>query len=387
MNNTIQFCSVCCHNHMEEVLFFPQLPLTGIYITGNDTYPKFDQGLVICNHCGHVQLKNMIDSEYLYKDTYSHRSGESPISRSGNDFFISYLKKIVKKEEMKSIFEIGCNDLYLLSQLEDFADELVGVDPIWDTNSQKGKITILGGFAEDIDFTATFQNKPNIIISSHTFEHIQDVHKVLQNVLENVNEDTRFLIEIPSLDSMLKLCRFDQVFHQHFNYFSLHSFFNFIQLHGCEYLEHTINYNYWGGTMLISFKKGGNLEKKNPFKKYTKEDILSQFNIFKSEIENVQKIVKNMDLDIYGFGAAQMLPILAYHFEDFSFVKAIIDDNQERCNKKLVGLNIPIVHSKDVQNTEDSIIMITALDSSKAILARLCNNFNPKYIIKPIQIF
>jgi len=53
----------------------------------------------------------------------------------------------------------------------------------------------------------------------------------------------------------------------------------------------------------------------------------------------------------------------------------------------LVGLDIPIVHSNSINNLDKSIVMITALDSTKTILRRLQESFHPKYIIKPIQIF
>lgn len=389
MKEHVKNCGVCSNDELECVLDLPNLPLTGIYIDVNqdDTYPLINQALMMCNKCGHMQLKYMVDPQYLYQDTYTHRSGESPISKSGNDFFIEFLKNNNKQNKIDSLFEIGCNDLYLLSQLKDSASELVGVDPIWEEKvSLKEGITVLGGFAEDVDYENVFKKKPDFVISSHTFEHIQDVHKVLESVLNNLEEGSKFLIEIPCADTMLKICRFDQVFHQHFNYFSLHSFFNFIQLHGCEFLEYTMNYNYWGGTMLISFKKGGNYNQENPFKKFTSLDVIKRFEIFQNDLKNVQRLVSVMDEDIYGFGAAQMLPILAYHMDNLPFIKAIIDDNPERCGRKLVGLDIPIVSSDSIKNLQNSVVMITALDSTKTILSRLNKDFNPRYIIRPIQI-
>jgi hypothetical protein len=384
----IEKCSVC-KGKISHILSLPQLPLTGIFIKKNelDTYPRFDQSLMICDDCGHVQLGNMVSPEYLYQDTYTHKSGQSQISKAGNDFFISYLHRL-NKTSTDSIFEIGCNDLYLLSQLRGFAKELVGVDPVWQEKiSRDGNITILGGFVEDVDMSKIFCKLPDLIISSHTFEHIQDVHKVFESVLSHIEDGTKFLIEVPCLDTLLKTCRFDQVFHQHFNYFSLHSFFNFIQLHNCEFLDYTMNYDYWGGTMLMYFQKGGNTKKENPFTKYSNEYILQRFQIFKTELKNIENIASGIDENIYGFGAAQMLPMIAYHMESkLSFLKAIIDDNEARCNKKLVGLNLPIIHSDSIDDIGESVVMITALDSTKVILKRLHEIFKPKYIIKPIQI-
>tara|TARA_B100000676_G_C18089921_1_gene858665 strand:- start:7494 stop:7916 length:423 start_codon:yes stop_codon:yes gene_type:complete len=51
-----------------------------------------------------------------------------------------------------------------------------------------------------------------------------------------------------------------------------------------------------------------------------------------------------LDEPCYGFGAAQMLPVLTHHMgSDLGFLKALIDDNGERIGKCLPGIDCFIV--------------------------------------------
>src|ERR1051325_8509496 len=79
-------CSACGCSAIEEVLSLPQLPLTGVFVdpAQRENFPSFDQALMRCANCGHVQLRESVDPAYLYQDTYTHRSSLSPISTRGN---------------------------------------------------------------------------------------------------------------------------------------------------------------------------------------------------------------------------------------------------------------------------------------------------------------
>ncbi|KKK78811.1 hypothetical protein LCGC14_2839810, partial [marine sediment metagenome] len=111
-----------------------------------------------------------------------------------------------------------------------------------------------------------------------------------------------FIIEVPSFDTLINNHRFDQVFHQRVNYFSLSSMKKLIDLSGCEYIDHTFNYNFWGGTMLFAFKKSENrkkhLEDFNAFPRVV-SNIKESYKIFKDLLENVLVIpsFSNVELD------------------------------------------------------------------------------------------
>ncbi len=393
MYSKTERCNICQSSELENILSLPDLPLTGLYMPKNasENSPVFDNSFLVCRECGHGQLENIIDMKILYDDTYTHRSSTSPISTSGNDFFLSFMNKICKDEKFRSILEVGCNDLYLINKIQNKADSIIGIDPIWrDKDFQHNtKTKILGKFVHELDTKSDISIKPDLIISAHTFEHVNETFEQFKMLYDISADECTFIIEVPCLDTMVNISRYDQIFHQHLQYLSLSSMVSLINKLGCSYIDHTFNYSYWGGTILFSFKKSvsENVEHNPKFNLIDPKIIKDEISSFKSKNVQIKNKLFELNEKIYGFGAAQMLPILAYHMEtDFSFIEGIIDDNPDRVGRFLPNIVSPIISSKNLKNINEACIFICALDSTRPILKRI-TDLNPRKIINPINVF
>lgn len=389
----VDLCEICHSSSLTTVLDLPRLPLTGLYSESAmlDDQFFYDQGLNYCQTCGHGQLKHFLKPEILYDNTYTHRSSTSHISRSGNDFFYEFMQKQISTE-VKSVLEIGCNDTYLLKKLKYLGADLSGIDPIWINQANPDRdLNIIGGFVSDLTKN-NLTSAPDLIISSHTFEHIPNVYKEFYRLVEISDPNCLFVIEVPSLDTMVNLRRFDQVFHQHLQYFSLQSMHKLIERLGCHYITHTYNYNYWGGTLLFSFSKN-NRSHSNQEKEYaclSKDIILNNFSSFQDQVLLSLKAFSSLEGASFGFGAAQMLPTLAYHMKDsLSFLHGIYDDNLDRHGKYLPFVApqiLPLPEGDENNLLHDKNILVTALDSARPILNRLFK-LNPRRIITPALVY
>ena len=90
---------------------------------------------------------------------------------------------------------------------------------------------------------------------------------------------------------------------------------------------------------------------------------------------------------VYGFGAAQMLPVIAHHMDsDLTFLEGILDDNPDRAGTFLPNISAPIIPTSQAKNIEDSVVMITALDSARSILRRILD-LSPRRILNPLNLF
>lgn len=385
-------CNACGGKNLDMVFETPSLPLTGIYVRDGSkaNLPTFDQAFMYCMDCGHGQLRNLISPTVLYDDTYTHRTSTSPIATRGNDFFYKQLQNVAKDRKFKSLIEIGCNDLYLLTRAQGLAENLVGIDPIWmgKDHNLNSKTRVLGRFVEDIKMGEDIIEKPDLILSAHTFEHIQDIYGQLASLVELAADNCLFVIEVPGFDSMVKLRRFDQVFHQHIQYTSLSSMRRLISRLGCTYLGHVYNYSYWGGTFMFWFEKSKTDEKVGlrGFEAQTYKKVKGAFSEFKTMLKSSTDQAIGLGEKCYGFGAAQMLPILAYHMEsDLGFMEAILDDNPDRSMCRLPGI-LPLIRTLNDGEIQDAAVMVTAIDSSRAILSRLIE-LNPRRILHPMHSF
>ena len=77
------------------------------------------------------------------------------------------------------------------------------------------------------------------------------------NFTKNLDEKTKIFIEIPEASLMIKNLRYDQIFHQHYHYFTLCS--KTVNQQGILFLK-SLNKKYWG--VLYSNVKEENFQKK-----------------------------------------------------------------------------------------------------------------------------
>jgi hypothetical protein len=394
MKNTIESknCHVCGSDQLEVIFEAPSLPLTGIYLPKNSSeiLPTFDQLFMFCKECGHGQLRHLIAPSILYDDTYTHRTSTSAIATKGNDFFYEQLLRITKGRKFKTLLEVGCNDLYLLQKTQGLADKKIGIDPIWIGRDHElnSSTKVLGRFIEEIDIKNDVGSKPDLVISAHTFEHIQDFYGQMSALVDLADDGCLFVIEIPSFDSLVKQRRFDQVFHQHIQYTSLSSMRRLVSRLGCSFLGHTFNYGYWGGTLMFWFEKSKE-SLNNGLEGFELQNlglIKKGFVDFKFTIQAAINQAMELKEKCYGFGGAQMLPILAYHMgSNLEFMDAILDDNIERNETTLPGI-LPGIRLPIESEMENAAIMITALDSTRPILQRLLTA-NPRRVMHPMQCY
>ena len=391
----ITACGVCGESALEEVIYFPKLPLTGIYtpVLPVEMIPDFDQKLMVCKSCGHAQTGFQLPADILYSADYSFRTSTSIKAQQGSNFFINALESFAGDRKFKCLLDLGCNDLYLLKRLGNWADIRIGIDPIWkghEHENQEPNIQVIGSTIESIDFQKTFgQQRPDLVVCRHTLEHIGSPLMVLQKVFEFAADDALFIFETPGFDVLVNRYRFDQVFHQHLQYFNLSTFQRLIIEIGAEYLGFKENYHDWGA-LLVAFRK--------PKKKYVYSDlspgqfnlpaIQARYRIFQKQFDTANEVLESFkNTLIYGYGAAQMLPVLAYHMRNnLNSLTAIIDDDPNRNGWYYQNLIPPIRNSANISDLQAATVVVTAMDNIQPILSKLLA-LRPRHILVPLNLF
>lgn len=367
-------CVVCKSNKLKNLIKLENFPLTGIYVKEKlkKNFPYyFNQNLNICKNCGHLQLSKFLSPDLLYNNIYANRTSESYLSDNAIKFFKKFLFKNLKQKKRNGLLEIGCNDIKLIENLKKDFNYFYGIDPIWKNKKAPNskRIKVFGEFVEKINLNKINQ-EINVVVSTHNLEHLDDPYKILSKFTKKFNENTIFCVEVPDADLMIKNYRFDQIFHQHYHYFNLNSLKNLVNRLQCKIISTDINYNFWGGSLMIAFKK--DINKKRMIKtNYKKIDsvINRRYKIFKKYYENLNKKLQN-ESNIIGYGAGQMVPSFAYHLKsDLSFLKYIVDDNKKRANQKYPNLKPHIKFFK--KNLISSNVLITALDGVNSISKKL----------------
>lgn len=373
---TINKCNVCGEN-LKELISLPKLPVTDIYydeyIENNDLI--IDQAFMFCPNCRHGQLKNFVSPKILY-DSYSFVTKDS-CSRKSNDWFSDYIYDIVGDDKFASIIDIGSNDNYLLGLHQSQADCLVGIDPMLDSGVD-GKLVSVGKCVEEVDLDEYISDN-SLVISSHFLEHIKDPRKLLQRLYDVSTHNTTFIFYFPCFDYLIKNCRFDQIYHHHYNYFSKQSIEYLLNDIGFEIIDYAINENYWG-SIAITFKKGSN--ESHSFKSPNKRNIQYHHQLFLGAMGNLRYNISLYDNDIYAYGASYQLPVLLYHI-GINNLNGIFDDNRTKSMLYYPNLDIQIEHF-DYRNLKNANIIVTAPNFARDIICNL-RDCNPLKIFIPFR--
>lgn len=394
---TRKSCMICDRKIAAPVIKLPKFPLTEVYVDRRiDNNAGFvDQEFHLCERCGHGQIANIIDQNILYGSCYKTRTSTSHSAALAVDIFLDFINGILKNRTVKSIFEIGCNDLYALEKLRNKADVLYGVDPMLKglENSYKDeKIKIIGDFFENVDVKG-LGFKMDVVISSHTLEHVEEPKELIHSLLVSSSNNTTFFFQFPGLETLINDAHFDQIFHQHLNYFSLQSVLYLLDEVGAELLDFKVNPYHWGALMIAFRKKapGSNLNRnfENKAQKISSSLVNTQYDAFK---ENIDLTARRIDSfggrTIYGYGAALMLPVLEYYIKRLSNLKYIIDEDTSKKDLYYLNLPVQIKMLNQIKNIESSVVLITAINSMqsfRAIMKKMIQ-LNVEKIIIPVNL-
>jgi len=380
---------VICGGATEKVWGLANLPLTDTFTKEKLDVPfdGFDQAFRFCNDCRHGQLESVVSPKILYGGNYCFRTSASPTARKGTEFFFSVLNRVAPDRTFNCAIDLGCNDLFLLDQLAGRARHRVGVDPIW-----KGKeherdgddVQVIGAGLEEANLDR-LPEKPDLIVCRHTLEHLAHPVDVIQRLLDVAAEDALFIFEVPGLEALVNRHRFDQVFHQHLQYFSQQSFLRMLTKVDASALHLSLNYHDWGA-FAVAFVRADGREPVSPLSEAPDiERVQSSLEIFRAMMDTTRRSLDSLEGPVFGYGAAQMLPVLAYHLKsDMSFLDAVIDDDPEKEGAHYWNLPVRIVPLGQVSGLADASVLITAVDGAQPILERLFRH-RPKHIIYPFH--
>ena len=384
-------CSVCGNTELETLVELPGLPLTARFVESAPTSmpPGVDQRLLWCSHCGQGQLAVVVDASELYGEGYSFRTSESATATGGAAFFFETLEQYAPGRQFDTVIDVGCNDTYHLEYMDGRARRRIGIDPIWAGREHEAPegIEVIGATVEESGLEDLLDGPPDLIIATHTFEHIPDPLSVFQSLMAFAGPDTLFLIETPGFDALVRRHRFDQVFHEHLQYFSAASYGHLIHRIGAVGLGIHENYHHWGA-LVVAFKKntGPQGSAPPPQTTWTAAGIKERFGLFNEAAKTSGRALESLDGPIYGYGAALLLPIVAYHMDtDLGTLEAVLDDDPGKDLRHYWNLPLNIATPDRHPDWRDGTVLLTALDNVQPIMKKLLDR-RPRHIIYPLHI-
>ena len=371
-------CGVCSHNTLDFLWELPNFPLTEMFGKYDQDFPSFDQKLLICDNCSHVQLDTQIDPNFLYTPSqYAFRTLRTQKIAKELDFLTSFIRKSFPNLSNSSVLEVGSSNLELAATLKSYVGEYSVCDPL--LQEQDGQIidgiNIFGCLAEELVAKVDFSF--NLIFGRHVLEHIENPLEFLEKMVESASSETVFIFEVPSLGHLRMKNRFDAVFHQHCQYFDMSSVLKLLTEIDCNLIDYTFNTEGSnGGSLLFSFSRISQ-ENQIPYKSdltfpTKKSQISHEISRYKLQMDLLSDLVNNSQSEVVGYGAAHMLATFNYHLggsiENLGFV---FDDNPDLHGSEYRNIKVPIVSTENLDWENIQTVLITSMENCRVMTRKM----------------
>ncbi len=237
----IETCQVCGHDRLHTVAYFGYMPpVNDMHRAGTPTQeqPSYPANLLYCANCELVQLGLSIDPKILFPASYPYTSGMTRILRDNFAELYRQSRDVVGLEPDDLVVDIGSNDGTLLSNFTDH--RVLGIEPtdVGEIARDRGIDTWQRYFSAEVAREVREAKGPaKIITAANCFAHIEDVHSIVEGIIDLLADDGVFISESHYLIGLLDSLQYDTVYHEHLRYYSLHSLSYLLGMHGLEVIH------------------------------------------------------------------------------------------------------------------------------------------------------
>ena len=391
--NSYKFdCRSCGNKDLKRVVSLGYQPLANNLLKKeNEKCELYPLEVNYCNKCHNCQLSVSVDPKKMFAN-YLYTSSTSKIFR---EHFINAAKKYFKELKLNKkksyIIDIGSNDGVALKPFLDLGfKNVLGIEPAKNLAQQanKNKIKTFNGFLEKKNLKKIKKNA-DLILASNVFAHSDKLKEMAECMLSLLSKKGTIVIEVQYLMNTLKDLTFDNIYHEHYNYWSLTSLVNFFnQFHAKIFRSEKVDTH--GGSLRIYIKKDIKVKIESSVKKMLKEE--ENFGIKKYKtyqdfgkkvykirdnvLRNIKKLKKNNKI-IIGYGAPAKATTALNFFGISKEIEFVVEDNKLKHKKFIPGVKIPIKSKLQIKDKKNALLVLAwnFYDDIKKNNSKLSDNF------------
>jgi NDP-4-keto-2,6-dideoxyhexose 3-C-methyltransferase len=378
---TRKTCRVCGSSKLVPILSLGNQFVTNFVDDPKGDYPRGPLELVLCNAkdggCGLLQLKHTVQRDVLYKK-YWYQSGISFTMVKALADITTAAKRIIKLSAGDVVVDIGANDGTLLRQYKVPGLITVGFEPsnLWKL-ATKGNTKIINNYFNHNSFRKEFgEKKAKVITSIAMFYDLEDPNSFVEDIRKCLDENGVWIIQMNYLGLMLENNTFDNICHEHLEYYSVLSLSSLLDRHYLEAFDVGLN-DVNGGSFRIYVKHKGaqvkgflgseeRLIKQKNYEEKMGFDNLKVYDEFAKQIEKSKKelmtflsreVKAGKKVFIYG-ASTRGLVVLQYFGIDNKLIAGSADMNSDKWGKYIVSTGIPIMSVEEYRKQKPDYLLV-----------------------------
>ncbi|ACY98305.1 MULTISPECIES: class I SAM-dependent methyltransferase [Thermomonospora] len=235
-------CRVC-GGAVREFVDFGRQPISDAFPAAGAESEEYFFRLAAgqCEDCTMVQLMEEVPRDLMFRQDYPYYSSGSAVMRK---HFEQTARRFLETELTGPdpfIVEIGCNDGVMLKTIKAAGVRHLGVEPsggVAGVAAAAGVRVMVEFFEEETAKRIRETDGPaNVIFAANTLCHIPYIGSVLRGVRELLADDGVFVFEDPYLGDIVAKTSFDQIYDEHFYFFTARSVQSMAARFGLELVD------------------------------------------------------------------------------------------------------------------------------------------------------
>ena len=187
------------------------------------TYPLHAR---VCERCLLVQLPPLISPEQTFRE-YAYFSSYSTSWVAHAERFVAEAVHRLDLGPDSFVVEVASNDGYLLQHVVDRGIRCLGVEPARNVALaavERGVPTRTEFLGPEVGARIRAERGPaDLVVANNVYAHVPDLVGFTEGLRALVADDGWVSIEVAHLLALVQGTQFDTIYHEHFQYFSLHS--------------------------------------------------------------------------------------------------------------------------------------------------------------------
>ena len=366
-------CRSCGNTKLKRVVSLGYQPLANNLLNSkNQKDELFPLEMNFCQDCYNCQLSVAVDPKKMFSHYLYVTSTSTPMVEHFERAAKKYVKEFKLSYKKSYIIDVGSNDGIALKPFKNLKfKNILGIEPAKNLAklANKQKIKTYNGFLDKKCLNKIKKNA-DLVLASNVFAHSDELKSMAECMLKLIKNTGTIIIEIQYLLNTLKDLTFDNIYHEHYNYWSLTSLVNFFNQFGAKIFR-AERIDTHGGSLRIYVNKN----KKNKIEKSVHELLKEEekfgiknyktyvefgkkvYNIRKNVRKNITKLKKNNN-KIVGYGSPAKATTALNFFGISSEINFIVEDNKLKQGKFIPGMKIPIISKKDLKEKADCALVL-----------------------------
>ncbi len=373
-------CRFCDAPLTHSVVDLGMSPLCENFLTYdqlNEMEPFFPLHAYYCEECHLVQVEEYVDGREIFEGEYAYFSSFSDSWLAHCARYVDSVTERLGLDENSQVVELASNDGYLLQNFVKRGIPCLGIEPAANVAAvarEKGVPCRVAYFGVETAKEVVAEGiRADLMIANNCLAHVHDLNDFVGGIKIVLAEGGVLTVEFPQLLRTLEGNQFDQIYQEHYCYFSLITLQKVFGAHGMTIFD-LDEIPTHGGSLRIYVRHTEDESKPVTTAVTDMADLevasgLTRPETYHAFAENVKTVKRDLlefciqakreGKTIVGYGApGKGNTTLNYCGIREDFIDYVVDRNPYKHGKYLPGSHIPVHPTERIVETKPDYVLI-----------------------------